>query len=66
LGILVGSTDIRASGSKLNKILEKLIKYAQTSSPVYQIKLEVCSALSIIGTKLLGVAESFIGNLHVF
>jgi len=65
LGILMGSTDIRMSGSKLQKILERLIKYGQTTSSVYQIKLEVCSTLSIIGTKLLGVAESFIGNLHV-
>ena len=39
LGILLRSTDIRMSGSKLHKVLEKLLKYAQTTSPAYVVKI---------------------------
>jgi hypothetical protein len=37
LGILLDNTDIRLSGGKINNILEKLMKFAQTKSPVYMV-----------------------------
>lgn len=64
MGITLDNTDIRLSGGNIHKILEKLMKYTQSKSPQYMIKIEAAVALNIIATKLLLVAESFIGNLH--
>ena len=65
MGIMVENTDIRLTGGKVNSLLEKFMKFANTKSTQYQIKIESAVALTMIGQKLMTVLESFIGNLHV-